>query len=339
VKVAIALSSGIDSSVAAALLKKRGYPLVGVYFSNGYFIAEDAERLKDICKKLKIPLKIFDLSKEFEKLVVNPFVESYLRGETPNPCVICNKEIKFGLLANLAFKLGVEAFATGHYVSIGEYKGNLLFKKGKDPQKEQSYFLGLVPKSVIPKLIFPLGEYEKVEVKRLYYEIFKKLPKKESQDVCFFKGKGLKGFLETKVPSRKGPIVYKGKVVGSHPGFYHFTIGQRKGLRVRLGKPVYVVRVVPEENKVVLGEESELYEDEFVVRAVNLFLPIDCWGKIKAKIRYRSKEIVVKRIELKEEKLLVKLAEKARGITPGQLCAFYEEDFLVGAGIIDSSHR
>ena len=333
-KIAIALSGGIDSSISAYLLKQQGFDLFGITFYTSYSDEKSLELAEKVCKTLNIPWYSVDVSKEFEDLVVKHFVESYLKGKTPNPCVVCNREIKFGKLVKIAEDLGAEKLATGHYLRIGEYKGYKVLKKAKFEKKDQTYFLSMIKKEVIEKLFFPLGEIGKNEVYQVAEEVFPFIKRKESQDVCFLKGKSLKEFFSEILPSKKGPIIYKGKIVGYHPGFYNYTIGQRRGLGVRLGKPVYVVKILPEENAIVLGDEEELYSDRLLLESLNEFVPIEEWEEVEAKIRYRFSPVRVKEILTKKKGLEVIFKEKVRGVTPGQVCAFYRGDVLLGAGTI-----
>jgi len=334
VKIAIALSGGIDSSVSAYLLKQQGFDLIGITFYTSYSEKDSLNFAEKVCQTLNIPWYPVDVSQEFEKLVVEPFVESYLKGKTPNPCVLCNKEIKFGKLVEVAENLGAEKFATGHYLRIGEYKGFKVLKKAKFEKKDQTYFLAMIKKEVIEKLVFPLGELDKDKVVEVAKEIFPFIRPKESQDVCFLKGKTLKEFFSKLAQPKKGPIVYKNEVVGYHEGFYTYTIGQRRGLRVRLGKPVYVIKILPEENTIILGDEEDLYSDVLFLEGLNEFVPLTKWEKVEAKIRYRFTPVRVKRVIREENRVKVVFEEKVRGVTPGQVCAFYQGDVLLGGGFI-----
>jgi len=335
VKVGIALSGGIDSSFAGWILKSQGFSLIGIFFKTLYTPEEQIFAAKRVADTLEIPLHILDVSKEFEKFVVKRFVQEYEKGRTPNPCVFCNRFIKFGLMWEKCKELGAEQLATGHYVRKETFKGVWLLKRGIDPNKDQSYFLGLISPRLIKDLVFPLGDFFKKEVEAKVKEVFSFLKGSSSQDICFLKNLSLKDFLKRFIPERRGKVVFKGKVVGIHPGYQFFTIGQRKGLNIPLGKPAYVVQIVPEENLIVLGEKEDLLESSFFIENFNEFLPVMQWKEpIYVKVRYRSPLYKLKKLIPHGERWQVMLEEPAQAITPGQVCAFYYKDFLLGAGII-----
>lgn len=336
-KVAVAMSGGVDSSLSALLLKKEGYEVLGVSF----LLFDGQEKAlwhaKGIAENLEIPHTIIDLRETFKKEIIVAFLQGYSQGKTPNPCALCNRIIKFGIVAEFVKRdFGAEFYATGHYVRKGEYKGYLLFRVSKNLAKDQSYFLALVKGEVIEHLLFPVGEFEsKEEVKKLAEKNgLKGFQKSESQDVCFFMGKTLKEFLKEHLGEKEGEIIYQGKVVGRHRGIHFYTIGQRKGLNLPLGKPVYVIKLEAETNRVYLGEEKELEKKEFYLEDVNFQLPFAFWERPLAQIRYRTEKIQVKDIVREGEAWKVILERSAKRIAPGQVCAFYESDFLLGGGII-----
>ncbi len=335
-KIAVALSGGIDSAVSAYLLKKQGHHLLALTFL--LLPSQNLQRALEISNKLNIKHYIIDLKKIFEKEIINYFITSYKYGETPNPCALCNRIIKFGVAFEYAArKLGVNRFATGHYVGVGEYQGDLLLKRAKYKDKDQSYFLALIKKEVIPFLVFPLESVDKEEVKKIASDIFNLRCVKESQDICFLEGKSLKEFLANYLPEKKGPVIYKDQIVGFHPGIYWFTIGQRKGLRIPLGKPLYIISLDPKTNTIFLGEKKELYSKGLILENINFHLPLEKWESPLAQIRYRTTPVKVKNIIKKTEGWFVMFEEPVKGVTPGQVCAFYEKDFLLGGGIIKSS--
>ncbi|QER42187.1 tRNA 2-thiouridine(34) synthase MnmA [Thermodesulfobacterium sp. TA1] len=333
-KIAICLSGGVDSSFAAYLLKEQGFSLVGLTFKL-FENQEEIEKAKMIAEKLEIPHHIIDLSHEFQAQIISYFVKTYQEGKTPNPCALCNRKIKFGKVLEWALKtLKVEKLATGHYVGLEAYQGEVLLKKAKDHKKDQSYFLSLITKEALPFLTFPLNGYLKEDIKNLAKKIFNLETSKESQDVCFLKGKSIKEFLSLFLNPQKGPIVYKDRVVGQHEGIFFYTIGQRKGLRIPLGKPLYIIRLEAKTNTVFLGEKEDLAAKGVVLENLNLHLPINRWTSPEAQIRYRAPLVKVKDVVQKEEKTEVYFKEPVFGVTPGQVCAFYEKDFLLGGGII-----
>ncbi len=346
--VVLGLSGGSDSLAAAIILKNQNYNLSSLTFLLSDTQKPQLSLISKITQKLEISHYILDLRKKFEKKIIEYFLSSYKTAKTPNPCAICNKEIKFGEGFKYAIEvLKAEKFATGHFADVDYYKGYPLIKRGKDLKKDQSYFLALINKEVIPFLIFPLAQMTKHQA----YQIAKKFAdtelkielKKSSQDICFLKGKTLKEFFSEfpeLFPEKKGEIIYKNKVVGYHSGFYWFTIGQRKGLGVRLGKPVYVIKIEPETNRIYLGDKKDLLADGLILEEANFHLPLNLWESPFAQIRYRTKLVKVKEIKLLGEKeYLIKFSESVESITPGQVCAFYEKDFLLGGGIIKEAIR
>lgn len=344
IKVAVALSGGVDSAVSALLLKEKkitfsykNYDLIGITFH--LFQGQEAqiEKAKGIAKFLGIDHVVFDLRKVFKEKVIKYFIELYKKGLTPNPCAICNRLIKFGLVTELMEKeLAASYLATGHYVEIAEYKGYKLLKVSRNVAKDQSYFLALIDQEKLGKLIFPVGTFfSKDEVRK--YALEKGLvsfEKKESQEVCFFQGKSLKDFLMDYLPLVEGEIIYRDKVVGRHKGYFFYTIGQRRGLNLPMGKPLYVIKTDPARNRVFLGEKKDLLKGYLYLDRINFHLPLDKWNKVSAQIRYRSEKVPVKDLIKDERGWKVIFEREVAGIAPGQICAFYEEEYLLGGGII-----
>lgn len=334
-KIGIALSGGVDSAVAAYLLKKENYQLAGITFELFESQKETLEKAKNIAQFLKISHYIFDLKKFFKKEIISYFIDSYAKGLTPNPCAWCNRKIKFGKVLKLAVKnLKIEKFATGHYAKIETYKENLLLKRAKDKNKDQTYFLALINYEIIPYLLFPLGDLTKNEVKSLGKEVFKFLEYKESQDICFLKNKTLKEFLSLYLPEKKGPVIYGNKFVGTHSGIHWYTIGQRKGLGIPLGKPLYIIDLDSKENRIILGEEKDLFSEGLILEDFNFHLPLNLWTNPLAQIRYKTSLKEVKDIIKINREYKILFKDPVKGVTPGQICAFYENDFLLGGGVI-----
>ncbi|WP_022855006.1 tRNA 2-thiouridine(34) synthase MnmA [Thermodesulfobacterium thermophilum] len=333
-KIAICLSGGIDSAISAYLLKKQGASLVGITFKL-FKKQKEVEKAKFIAQTLDIPHHTIDLTQEFQEQIISYFINTYAQGQTPNPCALCNAKIKFGKVLDWTLKnLETEKLATGHYVDLGEYQGELLLKKAKDSKKDQSYFLSLINKDALSFLTFPLSGYLKEEVKMMAKEVFGIETSQESQDVCFLKGSSVKEFLSMFLKPKKGPVVYKDKVVGTHEGIFFYTVGQRKGLRLPLGKPLYITCLDPQTNTIFLGEKKDLAAKGLVLESLNLHLPIEKWTSPEAQIRYRSPMAKVKEVITEEGKTKVLFEEVVFGVTPGQVCAFYEKGFLLGGGII-----
>ncbi len=337
-RVVVAMSGGIDSSFTALVLKLKGYEVIGVTFKLFDGTEGLIERAKEVAKALRFSHLVLDLRKDFKRLVIDPFIEGYKQGITPNPCTICNRDIKFGLAMNLAMKEAkADLYATGHYASLSTYKGYLVLSQPKNQKKDQTYFLALIKKEVLPKLIFPMGD---VPDKRVALETLRSYnldlwrEAEESQDVCFLKGLDLKCYLLKHLPSVEGEVIYQGRVVGKHEGYYFYTIGQRKGLGIRMGKPLYVARISAEENRIYLGDKDEIFLDRLVLSQSNFHLPFELWEAPLAQVRYRSSRAAVAKVERQDDKVLVELKQKVFAITPGQVCAFYEGDYLLGGGII-----
>lgn len=346
-KIAVGMSGGVDSSVCALLMKKSGYEVIGVTLR---FHTEECstEELRICCSPqdvrdaarvseyLGIPHITLSWEKIFKDRVINYFLRESLLGKTPNPCAVCNREVKTGFLAEYLNKVAdIERLVTGHYAKIVEHKGRRLIKKAKDSKRDQSYFLSLVKREHLDLLEFPLGDLTKEEVREIAK--MEGLPiwdKRDSQDICFLMGKEPGDFLEERVGAREGYFYFNGVPVGKHRGFFHYTIGQRKGLGVALGFPVYVCGVDIQKNAVYLCKEEDLYRDWLLLEDINLHIDLDLWEKPKAQIRYRSEAVYVKDIQKTEEGYLISFEKPLKGITPGQVCAFYEGDILLGGGII-----
>ena len=357
-KVAVAMSGGVDSSVAAALLKEKGYEVIGVTMkvwdgetlpANGTRHAcygpgeeEDLEDARKVAQVLGIPLNIFNLRQEYKIEVLDYFCHEYLSGRTPNPCIRCNRRVKFDALLEKARDTGIEFdyFATGHYARVehDESRSRYLLKKAKDMAKDQSYFLFALSQEQLSNSLFPLGNHTKEEVRKMARDLELGIDDKpESQD--FFAGDY--SSLLGKV-ARPGPILNKeGEILGEHRGIPFYTIGQRKGLGISSKEPLYVTAIDQEKNVIVVGPKEEVYGDELVAMELNwiaiqeLSRPVD----VKAKIRYLHKEAEAMVIPLDEDKVHVKFKEPQMAITPGQAVVFYDDDIVIGGGAIERAGR
>ncbi len=352
--VFVAMSGGVDSSVAAALLKKQGYRVVGITMCFNISLApgkkpsccgvdaiEDAKR---VAQTLDIPHYVLNFGKELNEKVIDPFVNEYLSGRTPNPCVRCNQYVKFGTLLKKAKALGADYLATGHYVKISRGLLNKRFKlkKGAQESKDQSYFLYQIRKEDLPFLLFPLGGLVKSKVRKIAKQYnLKNAQKKESQDICFVPDSGYQKFIEDRVGKESvsiGSIKDKdGNVLGEHKGVAFYTIGQREGLGIAVGKPVYVYKINKKENTIYVGDKDSLLSKEFSLKDVN-FVSCDIPKKeieVKVKIRYNHPEVKARLVYQEPGKAKISLRRVQRSVTPGQSAVFYRNNIVLGGGVIN----
>jgi len=356
-KVAVAMSGGIDSSVAAALLKEQGYQVSGVTMKIGageVFSGEgrrhgcygpgeekDIEDARKVAQTLGIPFYVFDLRQEYKAEVLDYFCHEYLSGRTPNPCIKCNRQIKFDALVEKARDSGIEFdyFATGHYVRIeyDESKHRYLLKKARDLTKDQSYFLFSLSQGQLGRSLFPVGDYTKEVVRKMASDFGLGVDKKpESQD--FIAG----GYFPLVKAAQPGPILDKtGNMLGEHRGVSFYTVGQRKGLGISAKEPLYVTDINLERNAIIVGSKEELYHDELIASGLNwiaierLQQPAD----VKTKIRYRHQEAEAVIAPLDEDKVYIRFKEPQMAITPGQAVVFYDDDTVIGGGTVERTGR
>jgi tRNA-specific 2-thiouridylase len=340
-KVAVALSGGVDSSAAALLLKEAAYEVIGIHMRlwDSPRLDYQAHQAENICRILGIPYHQLDLQKEFESHVVDYFCQEYQQGRTPNPCVACNQRIKFGLLLDKALSLGADYLATGHYARVAHSRdGHRLFKAA-DTSRDQSYFLYTLTQEKLGHVLFPLDEHSRDEVKQMAKQAGLPTATRSSQDICFISQKNYGAFLSQRFSTLPGDIVdTQGKRLGQHRGIAFYTIGQRHGLGLASGKPLYVIRIEPESNRVVLGHEKEIYSQKLTARKLNWIS-----GKVpqepitaQAKIRYKSKEAEAT-LFFRDDSVDVHFAQPQKAVTPGQAIVFYNLDEVLGGGIITSS--
>lgn len=346
-KVLLGMSGGVDSSVSALLLKQQGYDVIGTTLElfagssccniNTYIDA------KNVCNSIGIPHFTYDYKKEFKKHVIDDFIDCYSNCKTPNPCIECNKYMKFGIMYEKAKELGCNYIATGHYAKTeySENYGRWVLKKSSAGKKDQSYVLWNIPKELLEHIVFPLSDFEsKEEIRKLAKEYnLKTANKPDSEDICFIPDGDYKKFLEknSNIKPKEGNIVNtKGGILGKHTGLYNYTIGQRKGLGIAYKVPLFVIGFNKEKNEVIVGVESEIYKTEMLVNEVNLLLIDELKEKmnVTVKTRYSSIEQRATIEMVDKDKIKVVFEKPVARITPGQSAVFYIDDIVVGGGKI-----
>jgi tRNA-uridine 2-sulfurtransferase len=356
-RVVVGMSGGVDSSAAAAVLLEQGYDVVGVTLKlwpqDCLSRAEDkccgpqaVADARGVCDRLGIPFYLVDEAEEFRLRVVEPFAHEYRTGRTPNPCVLCNEHLKFGTLLRRARQLGADYVATGHYARLTRTpEGRTLLLRGRDPSKDQSYFLFTLGQRQLSRMLFPLGDLSKVETRSLAAGAqLKTAAKEESMEICFVPDNDYGEFLRKSglVQPHRGEIVDRGgRVLGHHDGIEFFTIGQRRGLAVSAANPLYVLELDPERNRVVVGAAEELQCDEFLVTRTN-WIPWDTPPApltVTAQIRYQHRGTPARVTPLSGNRARVHLDQAQRAVTPGQACVFFEGDRVLGGGWIQSTAK
>src|SRR5688572_28108929 len=356
-KVLVAMSGGIDSTVTALMLHKQGYEVVGITMKTWDYAASGGSKKETGCCNLDsfndarmaavqhgFAHYILDIREEFGSFVVENFVDEYLAGRTPNPCVLCNTHIKWRALLKRADALDCEFIATGHYASVYQHEnGRYVVTKGIDETKDQSYVLWGLQQDLLGRTLLPLGNYRKTAIRQMAHDFgYPELAKKsESYEICFVPDNDYRGFLKRKVTGLEekvqgGFFVNKdGMILGQHKGYPFYTIGQRKGLDIALGKPAYVTSIDPETNTVVLGDEEDLEKDEMQVAKLNWikYEGLASEMEVTTKIRYKDKGSL-SIISPSDSGVNVRFYDKAKGIAPGQSAVFYEGDDVIGGGII-----
>lgn len=348
--VVVAMSGGVDSSITAYLFKEMGYRVTGVNFQlfNISWYGEtvlkryqaNLERAKKVADLLGIPFMVKDVSEQFYKSVVEPFVKSYISGYTPNPCVFCNPLIKMEALKEIANEVGSDLYATGHYARIVEKDGKFFVATSTHKEKDQSYFLYRLTQEHLKQLKLPLGTRIKSDIKKFVRKVFPEIEfTEESQEICFI-ADNYKNFLKNtfRIKETPGEIVDKdGKVLGTHRGIAFYTVGQRKGLGIATGKPLYVIRIEPESNRIVVGEKNDLYPEKIELKALTFSAgsPLSRKFKCYVKARYRMQPVKAEVTIINEDRAIVRFLEPCAFPAPGQSAVFYDKEIVIGGGIIE----
>jgi tRNA-specific 2-thiouridylase len=365
-KIAVAMSGGVDSSAAAAILKAQGHELVGFTMQlwnqrRGLSVDENGDPLPSRCcslddvydarrvaEEVGFPFYVLNLERDFERDVVQPFIASYLSGETPIPCVSCNSRLKFASLDRLAASLGCEKVATGHYARV-EYDAatnRYRLLRGRNLQKDQSYFLWELTQDQLSRAMFPLGEMSKPEVRDVARQhSLAVAEKQESQEICFVPDGDYAGFIDRyldvegaadRIPHEGDLVDSTGDVIGTHTGIHHYTIGQRRGIGIAAERPLYVISIDSAKNRVVVGSQEELLSQEFTAAGVNWVAFDSPSESVRAdvRVRYRHEPVPATITPLADRRARVTFAEPQRAITPGQATVFYCGDEVVGGGWI-----
>lgn len=342
-KVLLGMSGGVDSSVSAILLQNQGYEVIGVtmrLWENPYE-ENTVEDAKKICDILGIKHHVLDFRQEFQEKVMDYFIKTYQMGMTPNPCVMCNRYLKFGKMYEVAKQMDITYLATGHYATceFDERYNSYVLKKSHAGSKDQSYVLYTIPKEILPFVLFPLSSFSnKSEIREIAQNYHLPIASKpDSQEICFIPDNNHIRFLDKYVPVKEGNMITKDrKILGKHTGYTHYTIGQRKGLGISSPYPLYVNAISAKNNEIIVGKKEDVYKRECMITDIHFLLPNFIKEKmnVKAKIRYAAKEAEATLFPLEGNTANICFLEPQMAITPGQAIVFYLDDVVLGGGII-----
>ena len=338
--IGVALSGGADSALTASLLLSQGHSVFGLHLllTHTPEAEEQASRAGDIAQRLHMELHVVDAADVFASRVIAPFCEEYSSGRTPNPCVTCNRDIKFGLLLRTALDRGADELATGHYARVVTHERGHVLQRAVDHEADQSYFLYAIDASALEHLVLPLGEMSRRDVRALALQ--QGLVRgKSSQDICFIGGRNYHSFVAERVQATSGDVVdLDGRVLGRHRGLPFVTVGQRHGLGIALGEPTYVIRLDAHDNRVVVGAAAQLMSEAALLRpATWLVKPEGDEFRAQARIRYRA-QCSVAHVKLREEGVLTQFQEPQRAVAPGQSVVFYDGDTVIGGGVVAETY-
>ena len=349
-RILVAMSGGVDSSVVAALLKEQGHEVIGVTMKlwegpegempeTGCCTASDSEDARKVASKLDIPYYVLDYTESFSKNVVDNFIDMYAQGLTPNPCVECNRSVKFDHFLNQAKKLNCEKVATGHYAKIIKNENFYELHKADYLDKDQSYVLHMLKSEDLENILFPLGEITKPEVRQIAARLgLKTAFKKDSQDICFVGKKDYRSFVEKRIDLTSAGEIFdvNGTKVGNHNGIHEFTVGQRKGLPGGQATPRYVTKINVQNKNVIIGEQKDLLVESFIIEDVSIVKDIE-YDNLTVQTRYNSEDLNCKINKISDNELLVELIEPASSIAPGQLGGLFSGTKVIGGGRISSN--
>ena len=348
-RILVAMSGGVDSSVVAALLKEQGHEVIGVTMKlwegpegempeTGCCTASDSEDARKVASKLDIPYYVLDYTESFSKNVVDNFIDMYAQGLTPNPCVECNRSVKFDHFLNQAKKLNCEKVATGHYAKIIKNENFYELHKADYLDKDQSYVLHMLKSDDLENILFPLGEITKPEVRQIAARLgLKTAFKKDSQDICFVGKKDYRSFVEKRIDLTSPGEIFdvNGNKVGNHNGIHEFTVGQRKGLPGGQATPRYVTKINVQNKNVIIGEQKDLLVESFIIEDVSIVKDIE-YDNLSVQTRYNSEDLSCKINKISDNELLVELIEPASSIAPGQFGVLFSGTKVIGGGRISS---